>query len=310
MSRAVQDWIGLFLKGTAMGVADAIPGVSGGTIAFISGIYEELINSIRRLTPAALVLLFREGPSAFWIHINGTFLVVLLSGILISLATAARVAIYLLEQYPTLLWAFFFGLIVSSALWMAGKVRHWNYRLMFILWLASVLSYLITVISPVELQISSLVVFLAGSVAICAMILPGISGSFILLLLGLYAPIMGAIKAFDVQILMLFLAGCAAGLLSFSHLLGWMFKHYHDLTLSLLIGIMLGSLNKIWPWKYTTDYRINSRGDLVPLMQDNVMPADYLALTGQEPYLWTALVLMLLGGGAVYMLERYGSRAN
>ncbi|WP_207802570.1 DUF368 domain-containing protein [Motiliproteus coralliicola] len=310
MSRAVQDWVALFLKGAAMGIADAIPGVSGGTIAFISGIYEELVGSIRRITPAALLLLFQQGPKAFWQHINGTFLVVLLSGVLISLASAARLAIYLLEQYPTLLWAFFFGLIVSSALWMAGKVNLWNLRLMLCLWFGSLFSYLVTVVSPVEIQISNWVVFLAGSVAICAMILPGISGSFILLLLGLYAPIMGAIKALDLQILLLFLAGCATGLLSFSHLLGWMFKHHHDLTLALLIGIMLGSLNKIWPWKYTTDYRINSHGDLVPLMQDNVLPSDYLALTGQEPYLWAALALMLLGGGAVYMLERYGSRSN
>ena len=141
------------------------------------------------------------------------------------------------------------------------------------------------------------------------MILPGISGSFILLLLGLYGPIMGAIKAFDLQILGLFLAGCTLGLLSFSHLLAWMFRHYHDLTLALLTGVMLGSLNKVWPWKYTTDYRINSHGESIPLVQDNVWPLSYQALTGQESMLWGSLVLMLLGAVAVYMLERYGNRS-
>ena len=285
------------------------PVFPAGTIAFISGIYEELLDSIRRITPAAFVLLWQQGPAAFWRHINGTFLVVLLSGVLISLATAARLAIYLLQHYPTLLWAFFFGLIVSSSLWMAGQVRRWNIRLMLALWLGSLLSYLVTVMVPMEAEITSWVVFGAGSIAICAMILPGISGSFILLMLGLYGPIMGAIKGFDLGVLGLFLSGCVVGLLCFSHLLSWMFRHYHDLTLALLVGVMIGSLNKIWPWKYTTHYRINSKDQAVPILQDNVLPADYLALTGQEPYLWGSVALMLLGAGAVYMLERCGSRS-
>ncbi len=309
MSRTIGDWIAVFVKGVAMGAADAIPGVSGGTVAFISGIYEELLDSIRRITPQAFMLLLRKGPLLFWEHINGTFLLVLLSGVLLSLASVARLAIYLLAQYPTLLWAFFFGLIVSSSIWMLGQIKRWNLRLLLTLWLGASFSYLITVMTPVEADLTAWVVFGAGSLAICAMILPGISGSFILLLLGLYGPIMGAIKAFDLQILGLFLAGCTLGLLSFSHLLAWMFRHYHDLTLALLTGVMLGSLNKVWPWKYTTDYRINSHGESIPLVQDNVWPLSYQALTGQESMLWGSLVLMLLGAVAVYMLERYGNRS-
>ncbi|MEH6470304.1 MAG: DUF368 domain-containing protein [Halopseudomonas sp.] len=308
MSRTTGDWVSLFLKGTAMGAADAIPGVSGGTVAFISGIYEELLDSIRRITPHSLALIWQQGPQAFWRHINGTFLVVLLSGVLLSLASVARLAIYLLEQYPTLLWAFFFGLIVSSSVWMMGQVKRWNSQLVVALWVGVTFSYLVTVMSPVEAQVTSLVIFGAGCIAICAMILPGISGSFILLLLGLYSPIMGAIKGFDLQILGLFMVGCVVGLLSFSHLLAWMFRHFHDLTLALLTGVMLGSLNKVWPWKYTTHYRINSHGESVPLVQDNVLPAGYQALTGQDAFLWASVLLMLLGAVAVYMLERYGNR--
>jgi putative membrane protein len=307
MARTTGDWLSLFGKGVAMGAADAVPGVSGGTVAFITGIYEELVESIRRITPQALALIWQRGIGAFWLHINGTFLVVLLSGILGSLVSVARLALYLLEHYPTLLWAFFFGLIISSSLWMLGLVKQWNSRRWVMLWFGALLSYLVTVLTPFEASATSLTVFAAGAVAICAMILPGISGSFILVLLGLYAPIMAAIKSFDLEILTLFLAGCAVGLLSFSHLLAWMFRRYHDLTVALLTGVMLGSLNKIWPWKYTTHYRINSKGESVPLLQDNVLPGDYLALTGQDPMLWSAVGLMLLGAMLVYMLEHIGS---
>lgn len=308
MSRTAGDWVSLFMKGAAMGAADAIPGVSGGTVAFISGIYEELLDSIRRITPQALVLLWRQGPAVFWEHINGTFLVVLLSGVLLSLALVARVAIYLLERYPVLLWAFFFGLIVSSSIWMLGQIKRWDWQRVVVLWTGVTFAFLVTVMTPVEVEATSLIVFGAGCIAICAMILPGISGSFILLLLGLYTPIMGAIKDFDLQMLALFMAGCTLGLLSFSHLLAWMFRHFHDLTLALLTGVLLGSLNKVWPWKYTTDYRISSRGESVPLVQDNVLPGSYQALTGQDSMLWAALLLMLLGAVAVYMLERCGNR--
>ncbi|MFT5720036.1 MAG: putative membrane protein [Motiliproteus sp.] len=308
MRRTTGDWVLLFFKGTAMGAADAIPGVSGGTVAFISGIYQELLDSIRRITPQSLLLLGRQGPRAFWDHINGTFLLVLLSGVLLSLASVARLAIYLLEQHPTLLWAFFFGLIVSSSIWMMTQVKRWNSVPVIALWVGMVGAYLVTAISPVEVEATPLMVFGAGCIAICAMILPGISGSFILLLLGLYGPIMGAIKDFDLQVLTLFMAGCVLGLLSFSHLLAWMFRNQHDLILALLTGVMLGSLSRVWPWKYTTEYRINTRGDTVPLLQDNVLPVSYQALTGQDAMLWGALLLMLLGAVAVYMLERSGKR--
>lgn len=296
-------WSMLFLKGVAMGAADAVPGVSGGTIAFISGIYEELLQSIRSITPANLKLLFQRGPRAFWEKINGTFLLVLFSGILLSLITLSRAAVYLLQNHPSLLWAFFFGLIVSSTLWMLKQIGEWNQRNLLMLVVGCVLAAVISVMSPVEAPMTPLVIVLSGSIAICAMILPGISGSFILLLLGMYGPIMGAIKSFDIGVLGLFIGGCIAGLLSFSHLLGWLFRHYRTMTLSLLTGFMMGSLVKVWPWKFTTQYRVNSHGDQVPLVQDNVLPFDYQVLTGHDPMLLLALALMVLGGLLVYILE-------
>lgn len=303
MNRSPRDWLVLFLKGITMGVADAVPGVSGGTVAFIAGIYEELLNSIRAITPAAFSVLLRQGLGAFWSHINGSFLVVLLSGILASLVSVARLAVYLLNNHPELLWAFFFGLIVASSVWMLRQVESWNPRRGLALALGVLLAFKLTLITPMQAELTSLTVFLAGTVAICAMILPGISGSFILLLLGLYGPIMGAIKGLDLSILGLFLGGCVVGLLSFSHLLSWMFRHFHQVTLALLTGFMIGSLNRVWPWKYTTSYRIDSHGAQVPLQQDNILPASYEALTGQDPALWIAFGLMLTGAGLVYILE-------
>lgn len=306
----MRDWFFLFLRGVAMGAADAVPGVSGGTVAFISGIYEELVDSIRRITPQAAVILFKQGPVAFWQHINGTFLVVLIGGILASLASFARLAIYLLNNHPAMLWAFFFGLIVSSSVWMIRQVPRWDAGKIAVLWVGAAVAFTLTLVTPVEAEMTYLTIFLAGSIAICAMILPGISGSFILLLMGMYAPIMGAIKSFDLSIIGLFLGGCVIGLLSFSHLLGWMFRRFHDLTLALLTGFMLGSLNKVWPWKFTTAYRINSHGESVPLVQENVMPGSYQALTGDDPYLLLAVMLMLFGAALVYILEKQMNKAT
>ncbi|WP_210396999.1 DUF368 domain-containing protein [Motiliproteus sediminis] len=303
MTRTLRDWVVLFLKGLTMGAADAVPGVSGGTVAFITGIYEELLNSIRAITPGALLTLVRQGPGAFWQQINGSFLLVLLSGILLSLVSFARLAVYLLEHHPALLWAFFFGLILASSVWMIRQIEGWNPRLLLAMLVGVMVAFKLTLITPAQAEITSLTVFLAGAIAICAMILPGISGSFILLLLGMYAPIMGAIKGLELAVLGLFVSGCAIGLLSFSHLLSWMFRHYRQVTLALLTGFMIGSLNRVWPWKYTSSYRIDRHGEPVPLQQDNVLPSNYEALTGQDALLWAAVGLMLLGAVLVYILE-------
>ncbi len=304
MPRSKVDYVKLAGKGMLMGAADAVPGVSGGTVAFITGIYEELIHSIKQCGPEAVKVLFTQGIKACWQYINGTFLLTLVAGILVSLLTVARIVLFLLDEYPILLWSFFFGLILAST-WSVmrhtGKVS-FNVLAMFLL--GAVIALQISSLTPAMAEPSYIMIFVSGMIAICAMILPGISGSFILLLLGMYAPVLMALKNFEIAFIAVFVLGCLTGLLSFSRLLSWAFNHYRLLTLSLLGGFLLGSLNMVWPWKFTLSYSINSRGEEVPLSQKNILPDSYLALTGQEPYTLFAVLLMLLGIGIVWVLDR------
>lgn len=304
MQRTIADYLALVGKGMLMGAADAVPGVSGGTVAFITGIYEELIESIRRFNLQALSLLFKEGPVAVWRYVNGSFLVTLILGIVVSLLTLARVVLYLLEAHPVLLWSFFFGLILAST-W--SVIRHTNkldLKVAGIFLLGVFIAYVVTSMSPSQVTPSLWLVFLSGMIAICAMILPGISGSFILLLMGMYAPVLTAVKDFQLSFIGLFLAGCVVGIMSFSRVLSWAFHHHKIATLSLLGGFMLGSLNKVWPWKYTLSYSINRHGEEVPLLQRNVLPETFFEMTGQDPYTLGALALMILGIGLVVLLDR------
>lgn len=305
-TRSLRDYLALSGKGMMMGAADAVPGVSGGTIAFMTGIYEELIHSLKQFGPAALLMLFRQGPVAVWKHVNGTFLFTLLAGILISLLTISRVVLYWLAEYPELLWSFFFGLILASVWSVCRHIEHWDRNTYTSFLVGTIVAYLVTSITPTSIEATPLFVFLSGMVAICAMILPGISGSFILLLLGMYTPILMAIKNVELMTLGLFAGGCAVGLLSFSRVLSWMFSSFKTATLSLLGGFMLGSLNKVWPWKYTTAYSIDRHGKEVPLVQENISPLSFESLTGQPAFLLYAVGLMLLGAAMVILIERMG----
>ncbi|MBV0932519.1 DUF368 domain-containing protein [Marinobacterium sp. A346] len=287
-----------------MGAADAVPGVSGGTIAFITGIYEELIDTLKQFNPEAIRVLFSEGLLSCWRYVNGNFLLALFSGILLSLVSISHLVLYLLDTYPILLWSFFFGLILASTWSVLRHVRGWNTNLVAACLGGTLLAFVITEQAPGMVEATSLMVFLAGMIAICAMILPGISGSFILLLMGMYAPIMGAIKGLEWFTLLLFAGGCVVGLLSFSRVLSWAFHHQRMLTLALLGGFMLGSLNKVWPWKYTRSYTIDSQGGEVPLLQDNLLPGSYEVLTGLSAWLWPALALMLLGALLGVVMDR------
>jgi len=293
-------------RGVLMGAADAVPGVSGGTIAFITGIYEELIHTLRQFDLNALRLLFREGPRAAWQHVNGTFLLVLVGGILLSLLSLSRLVLHLLESQPELLWAFFFGLIVASTWSLCRSIPAWRSQALVAFATGAVLAFAVTRLAPSPLEASPSAFFFSGMIAICAMILPGISGSFILLLLGMYAPVMLSIQQFAFGNLGLFAAGAVIGLLAFSRVLDWAFSHHRTTTLALLGGVLLGSLNKVWPWKYTTAYAISSHGGEIPLSQENVLPGSYQVLTGQEPYFTAALGLMLLGAVLVLVLDRFG----
>ncbi len=237
----------LALKGCAMGMADVVPGVSGGTIAFISGIYEELIDSIRSVDATALRLLARLRLGELWRHVNGRFLLPVLTGIAIAVFSLARLMTYLLEHHPIEIWSFFFGLIVASALLVSKQIGRWDWRTAAALAVGAAAAWWITVATPTETPNDWWFVMLSGAVAICAMILPGISGAFILLLLGKYQYIMQAVGDLNIPVIAIFAVGAAAGIISFSHLLSWLLKRWHDVTVAVLMGFMVGSLNKVWP---------------------------------------------------------------
>lgn len=291
-----------------MGAADVVPGVSGGTIAFITGIYDTLLESIRRVNPSLFSKWRKEGFSAVWTHVNGTFLVSLLSGILTAILTLAKAVSYALTEHPVVIWAFFFGLIVASAIHMIKQVERWAIGEIALAIGGAIFAYGITVASPITLEFSMLTVFIAGSIAICAMILPGISGSFILLLLGMYAPVLDAVKSLNLPILALFALGCLVGILSFSHVLSWLLNNYRSLTIAFLTGLLIGALGKVWPWKEAISFRINSSGEKVPLVEKVLSPSAFEAATGQPSQLMIAVVMMIVGFGIVIGLEKVSEK--
>jgi putative membrane protein len=292
-----------------MGAADAVPGVSGGTIAFMTGIYEELIFSLKQCGSAPKIL-FTSGITAAWKHMNAWFLLALFSGIILSVLTVSRVVLYLLAYYPVLLWSFFFGLILAAVWSVVRHVEKWSAGIIFAFVFGAVSAFLITTITPTNIESTPLIVFASGMIAICAMILPGISGSFILLLLGMYAPMLAAVKELQLTTLAIFSAGCVAGLLSFSHVLTWMFSRFKTITLALLGGFMLGSLNKVWPWKLTIESIIDRHGKEIPLVQDNVLPSTFEASINQPAYLLFSLGLMVFGMLMVVLLEKMGNKTG
>ncbi|WP_428772553.1 DUF368 domain-containing protein [Vibrio sp.] len=302
------NYITTFLKGLAMGAADVVPGVSGGTIAFITGIYDTLLESIRRVNPSLIALWRKQGIRAVFERINALFLLSLFAGIVTSIATLAKLISWLLTNHPIPIWSFFFGLILVSVVHMLKQVEKWQWDRALFLLLGVAAAYSITVLNPLEMTPSGINVLFAGSIAICAMILPGISGSFILLLIGMYTPVLGAVKSFQVDILALFLSGCVLGLVTFSHLLSWLLKRFRDVTLIFLTGLMLGTLPKIWPWKQTLSWRVNSKGEQVPLLQENLSPFDYETITSQPAQLFVAIALMFCAIILVLGLEKFADK--
>lgn len=279
---------GIFARGMAMGAADVVPGVSGGTLALITGIYEELINSLGNLHPRLLLVWKQQGFMAFWRAANLGFLVTLFAGIITSIALFARVITWMMQQYPVPLWAFFCGLIIASIWVVLRPVTRYTVALWLCFIVAAAVAWWIGTLPGLRHAAGDgvLVYFLAGAVAICAMILPGISGSFILVLLGMYAPVLAAVKQFELPLLLAFVAGCAVGLLSFVHLLKWMLHRFHDPVMGLLAGFMVGSVNKLWPWRVE-----------VPdsLVQNNVLPGVYEQATGLPAMMPAALAAVLVG---------------
>ena len=295
-----------FLKGLAMGAADVVPGVSGGTIAFITGIYQRLLQALRNINFGLLSVFKHQGFKGVWQSVDANFLLVLLGGILTSVFSLAKALTWTLEHQANLLWAFFFGLVLSSALYVGKQIKNWTSTTILLFGLGTAAAYGISLLPIGQVNPSYPVIFLSGSIAICAMILPGISGSFILLLMGMYEPVLQAVKQKNLVFLGIFALGCGLGLLSFARLLSWTFKHYYFPTLALLTGFMLGSLNKVWPWQNVIQTRTNSKGELVPWLYENVAPTHY---QGQAQVL-ACLCLMALGLSLVWILERLGQNKN
>lgn len=306
--RNLLQLLGITARGVAMGAADVVPGVSGGTIAFITGIYEEFIHSIKSVDFAALKVWRKEGFKAFWNHINGSFLVALFLGIGIAIATLASAVTYLLHNHPILLWSFFFGLVIASVIFVGKTIKKWNVGVIVALLVGTGIAFWITILKPSGNAEELWYITMSGSIAICAMILPGISGSFILVLLGSYGTIMAAIDDHNWKILGLFAVGCIIGLIAFSRVLSWLFKKFHDLTLALLTGFLVGSLNKIWPWKEVVDTitftKKSGEVKTVPI-EENILPgADYAG----DPQLLYAILLMVAGLAVILVLEKVAGK--
>ncbi|MFN5170866.1 MAG: DUF368 domain-containing protein [Cyclobacteriaceae bacterium] len=303
--RSVKDYLLLYVKGVSMGGADVIPGVSGGTIAFITGIYDELLHSIKSIDAEAIRLVFTFRIAEAWKKVNGNFLIVLLAGLATAWISLARVMKHLLENYQIGTWSFFFGLIIISTFQVLRQVRQRNIKAVLSFIVGVVIAYLITLLSPTSTPDALWFIFLAGAIAICAMILPGISGAFILLLMGKYEFILTqTLIEFNIPVIATFAAGCLVGLWAFSHALTWVLDHYHDLTVALLAGFMVGFLNKIWPWREATAYHVNSQGQQVVSFDKSVWPAEYLEKTGQNPQILYAILFAALGVLLVVGIEK------
>ncbi len=273
-----------------MGAADVVPGVSGGTIAFITGIYEELINSIKGVNLKAIKLFFTGRWFSFWKQINGNFLLAVFSGIFISVLSLAKVLEYLLENQPILIWSFFFGLVMASSYVVSRKIARWQYPKIVALVAGIGIAFYITSVTPTTTTDASWFVIFSGGLASCAMILPGISGSFILLLLGKYTFALHAVNERIILDLLLLGAGAVTGLIIFANLLSWLLRKYHDVTIAVLVGFMIGSLNKIWPWKETLK-TIVVEGEVRPLVEKNILPS--VGNPGDQ--FWLALLMLVAG---------------
>ena len=304
MKRNFVDYFILVFKGMAMGAADVVPGVSGGTIAFISGVYEELIATLNSININSLKTLKLQGVSATWKKINGNFLLALFGGILLSILSLSKLVAWLLHEEPVLLWAFFFGLVLASIIFVLKKINQWNSAVFLGLILGGVFAYQLTQLNALGNSDSNWYLFLSGAIAICAMILPGISGAFILVILGSYANVLQALNDKDIAKITIFMTGALIGILSFSRLLKWLFKRFKNMTLAVLTGFMIGALSKIWPWKKTLSFRENSDGISVPLKEQCIAPFSF----DGDPQILLAIGLMLFGFLMIFFLEKIGAK--
>lgn len=299
-----EPWWLIVIKGIFMGAVELVPGVSAGTLALITGILPRLLAALRNINITALNLLWKKEVKAAWLHIDGNFLLLLALGIFSGFALLIQGISYALANHPVLIWSFFFGLILASAVWLAFQIHQWkrlDVVLFFVLGMA--FAYYITVTSPLYFPLTNWNIFFAGMIAISAMMLPGLSGSFILMLAGMYVPILSALKALQFEVIAVFMAGASIGILGFSHILSFLFAKFPLQVYALLTGIMLGSLNRIWPWQEVLQYRTNSHGEQTPMLTQSVSPAYFENILNQDAQLIWACVFMLLGVVVVWIMS-------
>ncbi|NLW05091.1 MAG: DUF368 domain-containing protein [Pseudomonadaceae bacterium] len=297
----------IYLRGVLMGAADLVPGISGGTVAFITGIYPRLINSLRSFDLKLWAVWKKEGFAGIFKAVDAVFLVTLLAGILSSLLVLAHLISWLISSFPLHLNGLFFGLVAGSAVIISREMGGWTLSQLFFMLLGAFIATFISLLLPSIGSITPLTFFFAGMVAICAMILPGISGSFLLLTLGLYGPLIEAVKSFNLVFLGAFAAGAGLGLLAFSHLLGWLFDHFKAATFATLFGFVIASLKHIWPWQMLSSYRMSEQGEMVPLETQVLPPWAFTEITNQSSHLLTVLLLMLVG---LLLVIYMGSKNN
>ena len=294
-----------------MGAADAVPGVSGGTIAFVTGIYEELIHTIKQFGPSAFVAWRRGGLPLLVAHLNLGFVVPLLAGIAASLISVAHLVVWLMEDYPLLLNGFFFGLVAASALVVSRHPADWRWWHIAPLVAGLAMAHFLPALMPLVMQIGSpsLILVVGGAIAISALLLPGVSGSFLLLTMGLYGTVMQGIRSFDLGLIAIFGVGCLIGLFFFSRLLSWLLCRFHTGTLQLLVGFIVGSLPVLWPWRELVRYQLGPEGQMIPLDYRYLTPGDFALLTGQSSQTVAVVALMLAGAALVLLLDRTGRPA-
>lgn len=299
--------VATFLNGLAMGAANVIPGVSGGTIALITGIYERLINAIKRCDLNAIKMVLTGQIKQVWEYVDGRFLFLLLTGVAISIVTLARLFEYLLEHHERLTMAFFFGLILLSIVYVAQRISAWTPSVWLSLVGGSVVAVGIALLAPASENPAFLYVFVCGVAAISSMILPGLSGSFVLIIMGNYSLVLSAINTANLSVLLPLALGCGFGLIAFSHLLSWVFKHYENQTLAVMTGFVIGSLVVIWPWKVTLTEQVIREGKPP---KEVVTGYEWLAPNMASADTWMAVGLMVLGAVSIVLLERTASRGS
>ncbi len=302
------SWVLLYVKGVCMGLGDSVPGVSGGTIAVITRIYDEFIDSIKSVDLGALRKLISGDVKGAWSHINGNFLALLALGILSGLLVSANTVLYLLDNQFQALMGFFIGLVLASC-WLLRTEVTWQASAQGARNLYAMLAGIFVTVGVGMLPAASAepglaYLFLCGAIAICAMLLPGLSGAFILILLGAYEYALTALTSFDLVVILVFMSGCVVGLMLFSRLLSWLLHHYHQLSYSFIIGLLLGSLSVLWPWQRVVSYFEHSDGTREALQTANILPAQFYQATGQDAKTGLTVVCLVAGLLLVILLQK------